>query len=146
LLSWCKCLEQPARLARGWFGRKEKGIALIETLVALAIVGVVAVTFLGGVGTATKATVISNEQATAESLVRSEIEYVRKCAYQYHDAPGDPAVYSVDPALTIPQGWVVPPPVVELVHATDDGIQKVTVTAEHHGEAILSVVTYKVDR
>ncbi len=141
MLSWCKYLEQPARLARGWFGRKEKGIALLETLVALAIVGVVAVTFLGGVGTATKATVISNEQATAESLVRSEIEYVRKSAYQY-----DASVYAVDPALTIPGGWVVPPPVVELVHATDDGIQKVTVTAEHHGKAILSVVMYKVDR
>lgn len=141
MLSWCRCLEQPARLARRWFGQKEKGITLLETLVALAIVGVVAVTFLGGVGTATKATVISNEQATAESLVRSEIEYVRKCAYQY-----DASVYAVDPALTIPQGWAVPPPVVELVHATDDGIQKVTVTAEHNGDTILSVAMYKVDR
>jgi len=40
----------------------------------------------------------------------------------------------------------VPPPVVELVHATDDGIQNVTVTAEHNGKTILSVQLYKVDR
>jgi len=40
----------------------------------------------------------------------------------------------------------VPPPVVELVHETDDGIQKVTVTAEDNGKAVLSLEVYKVAR
>ena len=119
----------------------ELGTTLIETTVALAILGVIAVAFLSGLATATKATVIADEQATAESLVRSEIEYVKNYAYQY-----DTSEYPVDPALTIPVGWSVPSPVVELVHATDDGIQKVTVTAERNGETILSVEVYKVDR
>ena len=119
----------------------QSGMTLIETLVALAILGLVAATFLYGLATASKATIIANEQTIAESLVRSEIEYVKNCDYQYLASE-----YPIAPALTLPEGWVVPPPVVELVHATDDGIQKVTVTAEYNGETIFSVVVYKVDR
>jgi len=129
------------KLARGWLVAKERGIALIETLIALALLGAIGVAFLGGLGTATKASIVTNEQATAESLVRSEIEYVKKCVYQY-----DASQYPVNPGLTIPQSWSVPPPVVELVHASDDGIQEVTVTAERNGETMLSIVVYKVDR
>ncbi len=120
---------------------KESGVTLIETLVALGILGFVAAAFLGGLATATKASVVANEQATAESLIRSGIEYVKNCTYQYAVSE-----YPVNPALMVPEGWTVPPPVVELVHASDDGIQKVIVTAEYNGEPVLSVATYKVDR
>ncbi|MBA7696814.1 hypothetical protein ES703_105466 [subsurface metagenome] len=121
--------------------KSEKGFSLIEILVAVAILGLVAVTFLGGLATVLKGTVISNEQAIAESLVRTEAEYVKGCDYKPY-----PSVYPVNPELTIPNGWNIPQPTVELVHATDDGIQKVTITAEHDGEAILSIEIYKVER
>jgi len=121
--------------------KSESGSSLMETLVALAIVGIVAVIFLSGITTTTKANSIGDKKATAESLVFGEIEYVKNYAYQY-----DAADYPVDPALTIPEGWVVPLPVVALVHATDDGVQKVTVTAQYDGESVLSVDVYKVDR
>lgn len=121
--------------------KSEIGYSLIETLVALAIMGIVAVIFLGGMATTTKANIVTDKKATAESLVFSEIEYVKNYTYQY-----DTSQYPVDPALAIPEGWGVPQPVVELVHATDDGIQKVTVTAQYNGEAVLSVDVYKVDR
>ncbi len=124
------------RLASG-----ELGATLIETVIALAILGIVAVTFLSGLATTSKAIIITNKQATAESLVRSEAEYVKNYAYQYAASE-----YPVDPSLTIPAGWSVPPPVVGLVHATDDGIQKVTVIAEHNGEAVFSIEIRKVDR
>jgi len=119
----------------------EAGASLIEILVALAILGIVAVTFLGGLATTSKATIIANEQTTAESLVRSEAEYVKNCTYQYLATE-----YPVDPSLNIPVGWSVPSPVVELVHATDDGIQKVTIAVERNGEVIISTDMYKVDR
>lgn len=119
----------------------EAGASLIEILVALAILGLVAVAFLGGLATTSKAIIIANEQTTAESLVRSEAEYVKNYAYQYLATE-----YPVDPELPIPTGWSVPPPVVELVHATDDGIQKVTITVERNGEVILSTEIYKMDR
>ena len=121
--------------------KSEKGFSLIEILVAVAILGLVAVTFLSGLATVIKGTVISNEQAIAESLVRVEAEYVKGCDYQPY-----PSVYPVNPELTIPSRWNIPQPTVELVHATDDGIQKVTITAEHDGEAILSIEIYKVER
>ena len=121
--------------------KSEKGFALIETLVALALLGVIAVAFLSSVATTSKAGSIANKQAIAESLVRSEAEYVKNCAYQYSASE-----YPVDPSLTVPASWTVPPPAVGLVHATDDGIQEVTVTAEHNGEEVLSLKIYKVDR
>ena len=121
--------------------RSEKGMSLIETAVALAILGIVAVAYLGGIGTSLKSTTIAKIQVTAQSLVISEIEYVKNYPYQYSASE-----YPVDPALDIPLGWSVPPPVVGLVHATDDGIQKVTVKAEYNGKKIISMVTYKVNR
>ncbi len=121
--------------------RSEKGMSLIETAAALAILGIVAVAYLSGIGTSLKSTTVAKRQATAQSLVISEIEYVKKYTYQYSASE-----YPLDPALDIPLGWSVPPPVVGLVHATDDGIQKVTVKAEYNGNEILSMVTYKVNR
>ena len=123
------------------FAGGELGATLTETVVALAILSIVAVTFLSGLATTSTATIITNEQATAESLARSQMEYVKNCTYQYLATE-----YPVDPSLNIPVGWSVPPPVVELVHATDDGLQRVTVTAEHNGEVVISVEVYKVDR
>jgi len=128
-------------LSDGGQMRSTKGISLMETAIALAIMGVVAVAFLSGAGTSLKSASIASKQTTAESLVISEVEYVKTCAYQYSASE-----YPVDPDIDIPVGWSIPPPLVELVHATDDGIQKVTVTAEHNGREILSISTYKVDR
>jgi len=119
----------------------QRGIALLETVMAIAILGLVAVAFLSGMATTINATVITEKQATADSLVRSEMEYVKNCAYQC-----DAGEYPVDPTLAIPGHWAMPPPTVEAIHATDDGIQKITVTAKYDGETILSVTMYKVDR
>ena len=113
----------------------ERGTTTIEVVLGVAILGLVAAAFLGAVDTGTRVTAAGSEKATAESLVRSQDEYVRECGYQY-----DASEY------TVPQGWTVPNPAVEPVHATDDGLQRVTVTAERHGQTILSVVVFKTDR
>ena len=69
------------------------------------------------------------------------MEYVKKTAYEYSASE-----YPVDPSLDIPDGWSVPPPIVELVHATDDGIQKVTIKAVYKGNEVLSLSLHKIDR
>ena len=127
--------------ARHWWRVGEGGMTLVGTLVAMALLGAVGVAFLGGLGTASRTALVANEQATAESLVRSEVEYVKRCPYQY-----DATQYPVNPELTIPSSWAVPPPVVAPVHATDDGLQQVTVTVRRNGATVLSIVVYKVDR
>ena len=119
----------------------EKGFAFIETIVALGLLGIVAVAFLSGLGTSTKATIVTKEHAFAESLARSELEYIRNCTYQY-----DTNNYGINPVLDIPEGWSIDPPVVEPVHETDDGIQKVIVSVKRDGKEIISLFTYKVDR
>lgn len=118
----------------------DKGFAFIETVVALALLGIIAAVLLSAVGTATKATMVADKQVTAESLARSEIEYIKSCDYQYSVTE-----YPIDSTLDIPSGWSVNTTVEALSDRGDD-IQKVTVTAWCNGEDKLSVITYKVDR
>ncbi len=113
---------------------------LLEILVALAVLGAAGVAFISALGTVSKATAIADERALAESLVRSQLEYVVNHVYQ-----AVPTTYPADPALTIPAGWTITS-TAALVHVTDDGIQKVTVQVTHLDKAVLSVETYKVNR
>jgi len=69
------------------FRHNSKGFSIIEVLVALALLGIIAVAFLGGLATASKAMIIADERATAESLARSEMEYVKNCEYEFTGAP-----------------------------------------------------------
>jgi len=117
------------------------GFALIENIVALALLGIVAIVFLGSIGTATKANLVADKRVTAESLARSEVEYIKSCAYEYSATE-----YPIDPTLSIPSGWSMPTPVVEALHDPDDGIQKVTITVQHDGKDVFSTFIYKNER
>ena len=121
--------------------KDDKGFALLETVLAIGLLGIVSLVFLGSINTSTKATMVSDERATAESLALSEIEYIKGYPYDYYATE-----YPVDPTLDIPSGWSLPNPTVEALHATDDGIQKITITVQRDGEDKLSILIYKVDR
>jgi prepilin-type N-terminal cleavage/methylation domain-containing protein len=120
---------------------KQRGFVLVEALVALTIVGVMSVVLLGGIATSSKATIVTGEQEIAESLVRTEIEYVKNHSYLSY-----PSTYPLDPNMTIPSAWTIPLPSTSKVHATDDGIQIVTVSAVHQGRTILTIQSFKVNR
>jgi type II secretory pathway pseudopilin PulG len=133
-----RCPRRPCRAARCG----ESGVSLIETLLALLIFGLIAVTFLGGVATGTKATSIGSDRAIAESLVRSQAEYVKSVPYVY-----DTTSYALDPTIDVPAGWSIPASAAEpLGGGSDGGIQEVTVSAARNGATVLSVVVYKVNR
>jgi len=66
------------------FTSRESGTTLIEAVVALAILGTIGVTFLSGLTTTSKAAFISDEQATAESLAQSQMEWVKNASYSYN--------------------------------------------------------------
>jgi prepilin-type N-terminal cleavage/methylation domain-containing protein len=125
--------------------KSEKGFSLIEVVIAVALLGIVAIAILLALATGSKAIFIADEQATAESLARTEMEYVRNqeysgapWAYELPSAspPADPPTWW-DPAdpHTLPDGYdgytvnvsvgTVP------LHALDDGIQKITVLVYH---------------
>ena len=124
------------------FSFGESGISLIEVVAALAILSGVAVAFLSGLATTSRASVIDDEQATAESLARSEMEWLRNIDYvyeatEYPPAPlppdGDYISYSVTTTA-------------EPLHSPDDGIQKIAVIVKRVNKEIVILENYKVDK
>jgi len=70
------------RRERGaWLPRGQRGFALVEILVALTILGVVAVGFLSALTSAYGAVIVADRQTKAESLTRTEMEYLRNLLY-----------------------------------------------------------------
>lgn len=120
----------------------EPGMAFVETIVALALLGAIGVAFLSGLATISKASIIADEQTTAESLARVQMEWAKGVAYiseatGYSLAPipggGDYAGYSAVIAA-------------EPLNNPDDGIQKITVTVQHAGKEVFKLEGYKVNR
>ena len=129
------------------------GMTLIEVLVALGILAAVAVVFLVGMATSSKAVMVSQKSVASESLAKSEMEYMKSVTYLNapwnYDLPSNPP--SWDPTHSLPSGYggysvqvdavLVPGP----GHTTTDGIQKITVTVTYNGETAFTLVGYKVD-
>jgi len=61
--------------------RKQKGFTLIEVIIAMALLGVIAIAFLGALATASNAIILADERTNAESLARSQMEYVKNQDY-----------------------------------------------------------------
>lgn len=128
----------------------ETGLTLIETLIALAILGVVAVAFLSGLATASKATFIADERAIADSLVRSELEHIKSHQYINYAEPGhgdygvvaSPDNYDIE-VTEVP---INPETGQPLPSGEDEGIQKITVTIKHRDKSVLTIEDYKGDR
>jgi len=124
------------------FSGRESGMTLIETLAALAVLGTIAICFLSGLVTTSKATFIIEEQATAENIARSQMEWVKNTDYtvnatQYSPAPIPSGSDYINYSANI---------TVEPLHATDDGIQTITITVIHSDEQVFTLEGYKLDR
>jgi prepilin-type N-terminal cleavage/methylation domain-containing protein len=81
----------------------EKGFSLAETIIALLLLGIIAVAFLGGLSTASKGIFLADERATAESLARTEMEYIMK--QDYSVAPWNYTVTSSQRSSTDQPSW-----------------------------------------
>jgi len=132
------------------------GQNLMEVLISLAIFGIVVVAFLSALATGSQAIIVADARTTAESLARSELEYIKNSAY---DKINNPPQYSLDPAINIPDGYNIEMEAVRLDPQDDgieddDGIQKITVdiyrqegsTPSSQDTLILSTSDYKVNR
>jgi len=122
--------------------RRELGITFLETVIALAILGAVSVSFLNGLTSASKAVFIVDKKTTAESIAQSQMEWVKNASYSYNATS-----YS---AVPIPDGkdYLQYSSVVsaEPVHTPDDGLQKITVSIQRSGKGVYFLQGYKVDR
>ncbi len=121
------------------FSPGQRGISLLETLVALAILGAIAVTFINGVNTAIRTTALADERTTAESLAQSQIEWAKKVSYAEEAAQYNPATI---PSNSDYRDYSVAI-VAEPLNSPDAGLQKITVTISHHGETVFILEGYK---
>jgi len=115
----------------------QAGVGLVETLIAVAILGVTLVALLAAISAGSRGVAITEERVTAENLARSQLEYAK--SEPYLTAPASyatvtpPADYTVSAeATSIPGG--------------DSSIQKITVTVMRDGVTLLTVEDYKVYR
>ena len=128
----------------------EKGVSIIEVLIALTLLSIIAIPFLSGLATASKASSIADERGTAQSLAQSQLEYVKSQSYIDHADPGHgdyglivaPTVYSIE-LIDVP---VDPDTCQPLSSGQDNGVQKITVVIRHQGEEVLTLEGYKVNR
>jgi len=115
----------------------ERGFGLVETLAAVAILGVAVVAFVGGLSSGTIAVREGNQELVAQSLAQTQLEYVKDCPYE-------PAATTY-PAVGTLEGYYIGVEVGSIPD-TDTDIQKITVTISRDEEDILTVEDYKVNR
>jgi len=135
------------------------GFTLIEVLVALALFGIIAITFAGGLGTASRAVLTADVRTNAESLARTQMEYVK--SQEYSPAPWAYAVTSLGSTCTpgtcplwFSSGHKLPGEYAaytanvqaQAFDGPDNGIQKITVTVSHEGREVITLEGYKVSR
>ena len=120
----------------------ERGMTLIEVLVALGILAVVGATFITGITVASKGSMVSQERVSAESLVKSQMEDTKAQDY-------DPEATTYDtidlPADLDAQGYDISV-FAQPLYSPDDDIQRITVTVTRNGETLFTLVDYKVNR
>ena len=113
----------------------QKGVSLIETLVAIALLGIIGTSLMSGMMGIYRATPIANEHDIGKSLAQSQMEYVlkRDWALSYLPAPV-PAIYA---------GYSVD---IDTEHFRDGNIEKITITIDHNGKEVSVLEAYKTAR
>ncbi|MGD0766128.1 MAG: hypothetical protein ABR978_07460 [Dehalococcoidia bacterium] len=109
----------------------------METLIAVAILGLTLTVLLAALSTGSMAVSRADERAVAENLARSQLEYTKSQAYVLL-----PAVYAT---VTPPAGYAVAVDATA-VPGADTAIEKITVSVSRDGRSLLSVEDFKVNR
>jgi type II secretory pathway pseudopilin PulG len=123
-------------------GSSERGVGLVETLIAVAILSLTLTVLLAAVSTGSLAVSRADERAVAENLARSQLEYTKSQTYIPLSPP--PAVYAT---VTPPAGYTVTVEAAAILTPTTDAdIEKITVNVSRDGRSLLSVEDFKVKR
>jgi prepilin-type N-terminal cleavage/methylation domain-containing protein len=139
--------------------KSEKGFSLLEVMLAVALIGIIAVALLLGLGGASRTMSIADERATAESLARSQLESIKNQPYIDYSVPGhDP--YNIEECDI---GYTIELDITPFnpdtgedysesggVFVQDDGIQRITITVTHEvftrSDKPLTLQGYKLHR
>jgi type II secretory pathway pseudopilin PulG len=131
----------------------EKGFTLIDTLVALALLGITALVFLGGISIMFKGSTVADKHVAAESLAKSQWESIKAQnyietaeysepgnSYQLIEIPGDLAGQDYEIIIEPPQAVINP--------GGGGGYecQSLTVIVRHEDEEVIRITDYKAGR
>lgn len=125
------------RLRKIFTGRAETGLTLLESLVAIAILGGAVLTLILTMSGGALAVQENDHRVTAQGLARTQIEYTKSYAYD-----PDATTY---PVISTPDSYGVTVNVTAVPDA-DSNIQKITANVTLNGTVILTTEDYKVNR
>jgi prepilin-type N-terminal cleavage/methylation domain-containing protein len=150
--------------------RKEGGFSLVETIVGLAIISIIGVTFMSGLAISFRGEMVQDKTAFGEAIATSQIEHVKNqpfstCQWSYtvsassRSATQQPSWWDVDnPALldsdfseyyavlTAEDFDADGDSTIE-VPGDDDSIRKITVSVYNSlDDNVTTIITYKTNR
>ena len=112
-----------------------RGFTFIEVLIALALFAIIGITFAGGLATSSRAVLTADVRTNAESLARTQMEYVKNLDYAGNYTAEVPPQYEA-------AGYAAAIDAEEL----EEGLQKITVTVTHEDKEVITLEGYKVSR
>lgn len=131
-----KTVKQWFRRIKVWL-QDETGLGLVETLAAVTILGAAVIAFIIALSTGSLAVRETSQETVSQSLVRSQLEYIKNYAYN--------PLATTYPEVTGVEGYDILV-TVSSIPDTNTDIQKITVTISRDGEEILMAEDYKVNR
>ncbi len=127
--------------------KREQGFSFIELILAIALLGIIAVPFFMGLSGAFQANFTAKRQSIGLSLAQSQLENLKSQAYDTSNPPQYTAI-SIPPGY---EGYTINATAVRLDPVddgfdNDDGLQKITVTIRQQSKVVVTLETYKVNR
>ena len=129
----------------------QRGVAFLEILVGLALLGIIGVAFINGMTSTFKAVGISQERVAAESLAKSQIEYLKVQDYiLVADYDPDYPATSYD-LITVPSdlaaaGYSVNISTPEAILSELEGgfeLQSINITVRRNSEQKMQISIYR---
>jgi len=124
--------------------KSEKGFSLIETVIATALLGIIAVGLLSAFNTSSKVLSVASEREIAKNLAEHQMEIVKNQNYAPSYTPASiPSQYmAAGYSVTI---------AADNINSRDGNIQKIRVIVNHQGRPIILAANstlegYKVNR
>jgi type II secretory pathway pseudopilin PulG len=117
--------------------KKEKGYALLEALISVALLSIIGVTVLGALSTSSISMGIADEQVTARGIAEIQIQGVRKSAFAQTYPPLPLTAEYAGYSVTITAAPV---------NLRDGNIQRIQVAVFHGVKQVIVMEDLKVNR
>ncbi|UCD08323.1 MAG: hypothetical protein JSU79_08175 [Dehalococcoidales bacterium] len=118
--------------------RKQAGFGLVESLLAVAIMGSTVFMLLGGLSTGAISVGILQEDIIAENLGRTQLEYTKSLPFTI-------APFSYESVEEVPDGYSITAEAIP-VTSRNDNIQRLVITIYHGDKFVYILEGFKVNR